>query len=64
MSHKQTILNHLRYNRKITSIEAIGLYGITRLAAVVHSLNKSGHVVNATMKKGVKSKYAEYSLEK
>ena len=64
MSHKQTILNHLMSNRKITSIEAIGLYGITRLAAVVHSLKGAGHAVNTTMKKGVKSKYAEYSLEK
>ena len=64
MSQSKTVLKHLTSNRKITSIEAIGLYGITRLSAVVHSLNKQGYQVNATMKNGVKSSYAEYSLAK
>ena len=50
-------------NRKLTSIEAIGLYGITRLAAVVYTLRKSGLDVTTTMKDGVnKTQYAEYSL--
>jgi hypothetical protein len=63
MSQVKTVINHLNNNRKITSIEAIGLYGITRLAAVVHSIKKSGVEVDTTMKDGVnKTKYAEYSL--
>jgi len=63
MSQAQTVLNHLTNNRKLTSIEAIGLYGITRLAAVVHNIKKSGVDVDTTMKDGVnKTQYAEYSL--
>jgi len=63
MSQAQVVLNHLTNNRKLTSIEAIGLYGITRLAAVVHNIKKSGVDVDTTMKDGVnKTQYAEYSL--
>ena len=62
MSQATTVLNHLTNNRKITSIEAIGLYGITRLSAVVHSLKKDGVNVGTTMKAGVKAPYAEYTL--
>ena len=63
MTQTKTVINHLTNNRKITSIEAIGLYGITRLAAVVFLLRKSGIQVNTTMKDGVnKTQYAEYSL--
>jgi|TARA_R110002074_G_scaffold198790_1_gene366463 hypothetical protein len=63
MTQKQTVLNHLTNNRKLTSIEAIGLYGITRLAAVVYDLKKQGLEVETTMKNGVNStQYAQYSL--
>jgi len=62
MSQAQVVLNHLTNNRKLTSIEAIGLYGITRLSAVVYRLKNEGVEVNTTMKGGVKAPYAEYSL--
>jgi|TARA_R110002074_G_scaffold44462_1_gene115634 hypothetical protein len=63
MTQTNTVINHLNNNRKLTSIEAIGLYGITRLAAVVYTLRKSGLDVTTTMKDGVnKTQYAEYSL--
>jgi len=63
MSQAITVLNHLTNNRKLTSIEAIGLYGITRLAAVVHNIKKDGYEIDTTMKDGVnKTQYAEYSL--
>jgi hypothetical protein len=63
MTQKQTVLNHLTNNRKLTSIEAIGLYGITRLAAVVYDLKKQGLEVETTMKNGVNNtQYAQYSL--
>ena len=64
MTQIQTVFNHLTNNRKITSIEAIGLYGITRLAAVVYTLNKRGVSITTTMKTGVKAPYAVYSIEK
>ncbi|MDC1509223.1 helix-turn-helix domain-containing protein [Oceanospirillaceae bacterium] len=63
MSYNELVLNHLSTRNKITSIEAIGLYGITRLAAVVFDLKKKGHPIQTTMKAGIKSKYAEYSFE-
>ena len=56
-------MQHLRTGRSITSIEAIGLYGITRLAAVVHTLTSEGVPIISTPKMGVrKRKYASYSL--
>lgn len=63
MSHSDMVLNHLNTKNKITSIEAIGLYGITRLAAVVYDLKKRGFPIQTTMKTGMKAKYAEYSFD-
>ena len=62
MTQTETVLNHLENNRKITSIEAIGLYGITRLAAVVHTLRKQHYEITSEIKDGAKSSYAEYRL--
>lgn len=62
MSQASQVLNHLQNRPKITSVEAIGLYGITRLAAVVHNLKKDGHKIKSTMKEGVNATYAEYTL--
>jgi hypothetical protein len=62
MTQSETVLNHLTNNRKITSIEAIGLYGITRLAAVIYKLKKQNHEITSEMKEGVNAPYAEYRL--
>jgi hypothetical protein len=62
MTQAQTVMKHFRTGRSLTSIEAIGLYGITRLAAVVHTLMKQGVPVQASMKDGVRTKYASYKL--
>ncbi len=62
MTQSQQIMFHLNTGRTITSIEAVGLYGITRLAAVVHTLNKAGANIKAEYKKGVKAPYASYSI--
>lgn len=62
MTQYAQVMTHLKTGRSITSIEAVGLYGITRLAAVVHTLNKRGNNIKADMKKGVKAPYASYSL--
>lgn len=63
MAQKHKVLKHLRSREKITSIEAIGLYGITRLAAVVLQLKDLGHIINSVRKKGVNGNYVEYHLE-
>ena len=62
MTQLDTVLNHLENNRKITSIEAIGLYGITRLAAVVYLLKKQGFEITSERKDGARSTYSEYRL--
>ena len=38
------ILDHLKKHRTITSMEAIQLYGITRLAAVIFQLRKHHNI--------------------
>lgn len=62
MTQASQVLKHLRKRKTLTSVEAIGLYGITRLAAVVSTLKKRGYPVHTKLKKGVRSSYAEYSL--
>lgn len=59
----QVVLEHLRTRKKITSVEAIGVYAITRLAAVVKQLRNEGHNIVTTRKKGANGMYAEYTLK-
>ena len=63
MTQSNQVMKHLNTGRSLTSIEAIGLYGITRLAAVVHTLSKQGTVIKVNMKTSVRGcAYASYSL--
>lgn len=65
MTQAQTVIGHLRKKGTINSVEAIGLYGITRLAAVIDRLKREhplGKRIASKMKKGVRSSYAEYAL--
>ena len=39
----QEVLRHLQENRNITSLEAIRLYGATRLSAIIFILRKRGY---------------------
>lgn len=66
MSQANTVISHLINNRKLTSVEAIGLYGITRLASVVHAIKSTTDVdIITTHKVGVNNRaYAIYSLAK
>ena len=66
MTQAQTVMNHLWKKGTINSVEAIGLYGITRLAAVIDRLKRDHHAgsgITSRMKKGVRANYAEYSLK-
>ena len=40
MNKTQKVLNHLKNNGSITSIEAFSLYNATRLSAIIFSLRK------------------------
>jgi hypothetical protein len=51
----------------ITSIEAISIFGITRLAAVIYDLKKEGHIIDSTMvevptRYGTTTRVARYTL--
>lgn len=61
------ILNHLKENKGITSLEAIQLYGITRLSARIHDLRDMGVKIISKPKKvlmrtGKTTTVSEYSL--
>lgn len=60
MTQAQQVESYLASKGTITSVTAIGMYGITRLAAVIHTMNKKGANIRSRQIEGVKGKYAEY----
>jgi hypothetical protein len=66
-NQKEEILKHLMEFGKITSLEAIKDYGVTRLADKVYQLRKEGFTINTEMKKftnryGNTSSYGIYKI--
>lgn len=59
------VLSHLLTRGKITSVEAFGLYGITRISAVIFNIRaKFGNeYVQSKRKQGVNASYVEYRLD-
>ena len=45
----EQILAHLRAGNKLTSLEAIRLFGCMRLAAVVYDLRREGHDISGEL---------------
>jgi hypothetical protein len=63
MNQKQQILNWLKKHKKVTSITAIGMFGITRLSAVIYALRADGYEITSNRKPAEKSgTYVEYVL--
>ena len=72
MSEKKTnntekVLEHLKKNGCITSLEAIELYGATRVADIIYRLRKQGMKIDTidipfTDRYGTKSVYGKYVL--
>lgn len=72
MSKKKTnktekVLNHLKEHGTITSLEAIELYGATRLSDIIYRLRKKGMKIETldlpfTDRYGTKSTYGKYVL--
>lgn len=55
---------HLRAGRSITALEALGLYGIFRLAARVEELRRKGWDIETKMKTDPNGKpYASYEMD-
>lgn len=69
MSQNDTILTHLQAFGRITSLEAIKKYGITRLSARIYDLREAGHnipdprMVKVPTRNG-ETEVAEYRLAK
>lgn len=59
----QKVLKHLKKHKTITPLEALGVYGIYRLAARILELRQSGINVITKMQKDANYKpYARYTL--
>lgn len=59
----KTILRHLETRGSISPMEAQIAYSITRLAACIYEIRKSGHAVNAVIKYDeARHKYTKYAL--
>lgn len=68
-SQYNKVLNHIYVNGEITSMEAFDTYGITRLAAIVHTLKKDGYNIKTDIRHDVNRygeacHYAAYSMVK
>ena len=63
MTQNQKILRHLRDGKAITPLEALGLFGVYRLAARIGELRNAGHNIETTYKYDDNGRnYASYSL--
>ena len=63
MSQKQEVLNHLKTGAHITPLEAIGLYGIYRLAARIFELRSEGHNITTDVQQDRRGRpYSRYRL--
>jgi hypothetical protein len=63
MTQNEAVLNHLMTGRSISPLEALGLYGVFRLAARVFELKDMGVDIRKVTKVDINGKqYAEYSI--
>jgi len=67
LNKTEKVLEHLKNYGCITSLEAIELYGATRLSAIIYSLRKCGLDIDTidlpfTDRFGTKSHYGKYVL--
>jgi hypothetical protein len=61
MTQNEALLNHLMTGRSISPLEALGLYGVFRLAARVFELKDMGVNIQKNTKVDINGKqYAEY----
>ncbi len=62
-NQKHRILDHLRYRKTITPLEAMGCYGIMRLAPRILELRTEGYKIATTIRTDPMGKrYAQYRL--
>lgn len=65
MTQNETILEHIKKNGSITSLEAFELYRITRLSGRIHDLRAQGYKITTEKRKAQNgAMYAVYRLQK
>jgi hypothetical protein len=69
MNQLQAVKQHLESGKGITSLQAINLYGCTRLSDKIFKLRKSGMNISsldreAVNRYGIKVRFTEYRLVK
>ena len=62
MTQVEQVAAHLEKYGSITSIEAFGLYRITRLASCIHDLRKAGVEIETELVYEGKKHYAKYKV--
>jgi len=64
MTQNEVVLNHIKQNGEITSLEAFELYQITRLSGRIHDLRRQGYNITTEKRKAKNgAMYAVYRLE-
>lgn len=68
-TQRKQILEHLKKHGKITSMEAIELFGCTRLSGRIHDLRAEGYTILTEMtegktRSGHPCRYATYYLDR
>lgn len=69
MTQMDAIINHLKEHGDITSMQAIKLYGCTRLAAKIYDLRKRGYIIDTitedgSTRYGTHCQFARYVLSR
>lgn len=65
MKQTEIVLNHIKQNGEITSLEAFELYRITRLSGRIHDLRRQGYNITTEKRKAKNgAMYAVYRLQK
>ena len=68
VTQKLLILEHLKSNGYITSMEAFESYGVTRLSSIIYTLRHEGYNIESvymttTNRYGKQTRFASYVLE-
>lgn len=61
-TQNQLVFHHLKSGKKLTSLQALNLYGCLRLSGRILELREQGHPIKSEMVKVNKKYVAQYSL--
>jgi len=63
-SQREAVVEHFKKKKSLTSWQAITLYGITRLAPIIHNLRNKGYEIFTATERKDNSRWAKYILMK